>query len=207
MNKLNISNISIVLTILVSGCSDGEPPAPASTSKVDNPILLKSLAIGTNINSISNAKKFGNRDYMFDYDYFGKSRNFRVTTNDKGLIYKYETTLDGSIYTLQSALEEKLTADNGKPIIFNCNTKNIEPDSSATLTYITCKVSGKTEELTIKETTMQPKVKYAGLAQLPTTVLSITLEGTALSAEVKSADDKAKIERERVETKHKRNDL
>lgn len=187
MPKLQFTIIAI--TFLISGCSDDVSKNRAAESEkldvpalnhsiVDKPIALKNLIIGMNIKEIKSAKKYSNQAYMFDFEYFGGKRVFRVATNEKGVIYRYEATLDGSFDALKSALEEKLTADNGRAVAFECNANSVKPDSSAEISTRSCRISGQSDALVIEEMKMQPTAKYAGLPQLPTVILSIKLEGT-----------------------------
>lgn len=104
MNNLNTSLLTTVLAVFASGCSDERTTAnafsvaEAKTSKVEKTISLKNLVIGMDIKSIKDAKLISSHNYMFNLDYFGKNRTFIASTNENGLIYKYQATLDGSIY-------------------------------------------------------------------------------------------------------------
>ncbi|CAN7738334.1 hypothetical protein LJR118_006563 [Acidovorax sp. LjRoot118] len=200
------------LSFVLSSCSDSatiEAPAAAAANKsfVDKHIALKDLAIGMNISKIKNAKKISGQTYMFDMEYYGGKRNFMASVNDKGEVFNFKTTVDGSFNALQSALEEKLTADNAKPVAFDCKSNTFKPDSSADISIKTCKVAGPSESLKIEEMRMQPTAKVAGLNQLPTVVLSVELEGTQLAADVNAAQEKAKGDARRSQDTARKQDL
>ena len=108
---------------------------------------------------------------------------------------------------LKNALEEKLTADNSKSVVFDCKTSILKPDSSAEINTRSCNISGKSEILTIEEMKMQPTEKYAGLSRLPTVILSIKLEGTVLGAEARSTEEKAREESKRADDKLRKKDI
>ncbi len=195
--------------VLSVGCSDrhssvaasGSPDGIASKitqSKVDKPINLKEVTVGMSISKVKGAKQLTDQAYMFNFDYFGGKRVFLVKTDKDGLIYEYKATLDGSFDSLKKSLEEKLAADNGKPIVFDCETTAFKPDDSADINTRECKVSGEFDALTIKEITVQPTAKVFGATQIPTVVLSIELEGTALAAREQAAKEKERIERGRA---------
>ena len=218
MQKFYISAISVALFALLSGCSDDASMATTSDqnnagsakinpSNVEKPIALKELFIGMNIKNIKGAKKLSNQAYMFDLDYFGSKRSFLASTNENGVIYQYKSTLDGSFDLLKGALEEKLAADNSKSVVFDCKTSILKPDSSAEINTRSCKISGKSEILTIEEMKMQPTEKYAGPSRLPTVILSIKLEGTVLGAEARSTEEKAREESKRADDKLRKKDI
>jgi hypothetical protein len=203
---------------LFAGCSDGQPKpgmlpsseklaAKINQSKVDKPLALKDLTIGVNIAKVKGAKKISDQAYMFDLAYFGSTRSFLASTDKSGNIYEYTATLDGSFESLKSALEEKLTADNSKPIVFDCEATDFRPDSSAQIRNRLCRVSGQSDVLTIKEMSMQPTAKVAGMSQLPTVIVSIKLEGTVLAAESRSTDELARTERERAKNALRKKDI
>ena len=160
-----------------------------------------------NIKNIKGAKKLSNQAYMFDLDYFGSKRSFLASTNENGVIYQYKAVLNGSFDLLKNALEEKLTADNSKSVVFDCKTSILKPDSSAEINTRSCNISGKSEILTIEEMKMQPTEKYAGLSRLPTVILSIKLEGTVLGAEARSTEEKAREESKRADDKLRKKDI
>ena len=218
MQKFYISAISISLFTLLPGCSDGSSmattsdqkkaePAKIYTSNVEKPIALKELFIGMNIKNIKGAKKLSNQAYMFDLDYFGSKRSFLASTNENGVIYQYKAVLNGSFDLLKNALEEKLTADNSKSVVFDCKTSILKPDSSAEINTRSCNISGKSEILTIEEMKMQPTEKYAGLSRLPTVILSIKLEGTVLGAEARSTEEKTRAENKRADDTKRKKDI
>ncbi len=218
MQKYYISALSIALFALLCGCSDDASMARKSDqnntnsekinpSNVEKPIALKELFIGMNIKKIKGAKKLSNQAYMFEFDYFGSKRTFMASTNDNGDIYQYKAVMSGPFDLLKIALEEKLTTENSKSVIFDCKTSILKPDSSAEITTQSCKVSGKTEILTIEEMKMQPTEKYAGLSRLPTVILSIKLEGTVLGAEARSAEENARAEIKRANEKLMKKDI
>ena len=91
-------------------------PATPDQAKVQKAISLKDLVIGKDVKKLKNAKNFSANAYMFNYDYFGEKRSFVANTNDKGEIYKYKTTFNGSLDELKTALEEKLTSENGTTV-------------------------------------------------------------------------------------------
>lgn len=218
MQKFYISAISITLFAMLYGCSDDASMARTSDQKnagsakinlsnVEKPIALKELFIGMNIKKVKGAKKLSNQAYMFDFDYFGSKRTFLASTNENGDIYEYKAVMDGSFDLLKIALEEKLTTDNSKSVIFDCKTSILKPDSSAEITTQSCKVSGKLEILTIEEMKVQPTEKYAGRSQLPTVVFSIKLEGTVLAAEVRSAEENARAKSKRADDTLRKKDI
>ena len=218
MQKYYISALSIALFALLCGCSDDASMARKSDqnntnsekinpSNVEKPIALKELFIGMNIKNIKGAKKLSNQAYMFDFDYFGSKRSFLASTNENGVIYQYKAVLNGSFDLLKNALEEKLTADNSKSVVFDCKTSILKPDSSAEINTRSCNISGKSEILTIEEMKMQPTEKYAGLSRLPTVILSIKLEGTVLGAEARSTEEKAREESKRADDKLRKKDI
>lgn len=160
-----------------------------------------------NIKKIKGAKKLSNQAYMFDFDYFGSKRTFLASINEHGDVYQYKAVMNGSFDLLKIALEEKLTTENSKSVIFDCKTTILKPDSSAEITTQSCKVSGKSEVLTIEEMKMQPTEKYAGLSRLPTVIFSIKLEGTVLGAEARSAEENARAESKRADDTLRKKDI
>lgn len=205
----------VPLILGIAACSDSggsaqqtaDAAAAALHSTVEKPLALKDLVVGKNIKSIKGAKKLSASAYMFEADYFGERPSFMATVSDAGQIYEYATTLQGSFDTLKSGLEDKLTADNGKRVSFDCSTRSFKPDSSAEIRTKSCKVSGQAETLTIEEMRMQPTEKVAGLTVLPTVVVSLKLQGTVIAAQVKDAQDKVQAEQARSRAARQKSDL
>ena len=182
-------------------------PATPDQAKVQKAISLKDLVIGKDVKKLKNAKNFSANAYMFNYDYFGEKRSFVANTNDKGEIYKYKTTFNGSLDELKTALEEKLTSENGTTVKFKCTTKSIKPDSSAEISTRTCEIKGQSDSLMIEESKIQPTEKYAGLPRVPTVITSLTLEGTVLSAESRAAEEKKKADKQRANEALRKKDI
>lgn len=211
MNKKIAVCISASATLLIIGCTEspntGTPNIESAAPKVpplEKTIMLKDLAIGKPIKSIKGAKEYSSKMYMFDYEYFGEKRTFNVSTNDAGLITKYQTRFSSGSESLKSAIEEKLSTENGRPVKFSCDGSKFSPDSSADMEIKTCKIDSLNEVLTITETRMQPTAKYAGLPQLPSVVTSIELVGTVLNSEAEAAKKKAdEIKAKAAEAKRK----
>ncbi len=170
-------------------------------------MALKDLVIGMDISKIKNAREVASQTYMIDMEYYGRKRTFVATVNKGGQTTMFKTTVDGTLDQLQSALEEKLSADNAKPVAFDCKTNAFKPDSSVDISIKTCKVVGPTETLKIEESRMQPTAKLSGLPQLATVVISVELEGTQLAAEAKAAEEKSKADIQRAEHAVKKKDL
>ncbi len=182
-------------------------PAAPDQAKVQKAISLKDLAIGKDVKKLKNARNFSANAYMFDSDYFGEKRSFIANTNDKGEIYKYKTTFNGPLDELKTALEEKLTSENGTIVQFKCTTKIIKPDSSAEISTRTCEIKGQSDSLMIEESKIQPTEKYAGLPRMPTVITSLTLEGTVLSAESRAAEEKKKADKQRANEALRKKDI
>lgn len=211
MNKTTVPLASLFTLAALLGCTDNTSSqatvAQAKTPTViplEKSITLKDLAIGKPIKSIKAAKKFSDNMYMFDYEYFGERRSIRATTNDAGLITKYEITFGRGFDSLKSALEEKLSADNARQAIFECSSNKIKPDSSAKLETRVCKIASQNEVLKISETKMQPTAKVAGIPQLPTVITSIELVGIIINTEAEVEKKKAADTKQReIENKRK----
>lgn len=218
MPKLNFLVSAIACLALIASCSDDASNVKKSNSEkldnlvsihsgVDRPIALKDLTIGMNIKKIKGAKKYYDKAYMFDFDYFGGKEVFRASTNDEGVIYRYEANLNGSFDALKSALEEKFTADNGRSIIFDCKKNIIKPDSSAEIGRRACRITSQSEILIIEEMKMQPTAKYAGLNQLPTVIVSIKLEGTLIAADARTTEENINVERQKANDAQRKKDI
>lgn len=207
MNNIYKVTLLFISTVIFAGCSNensdteiyNEKTEDSIYSNVEKNLSLKDFFIGMDIKKIKKTNKISDKSYIFESDYFGSKRDFRVSTNEKGEIYKYDVILDGSFDMLKGALEEKLTAENGKSVKFKCATSITKPDKSAEIVIQECKIFGKSEILKIQETKIQPTEKIYGLDKLPTVVISIELEGTTLSAEVRNSEEnlRKKIEKEK----------
>lgn len=211
---LKISSILVLtsLCLLLPACTKSDSSEPFATpapskSAVDKPMALKELVIGMDISKIKNAREVTSQTYIFDMEYYGSKRTFVAKVNKGGQATMFKTTVDGTLDQLQSALEEKLSADNAKPVAFDCKTNAFKPDSSADISIKTCKVVGPTETLKIEESRMEPTAKLSGLPQLATVVISVDLEGTQLAAEARAAEEKSKADIQRAEHAVKKKDL
>lgn len=198
MNKKVAVCISASAALLIVGCTEnaniGAPNVQTDTPKVpplEKTITLKDLTIGKPIKSVKGAKEYSSKMYLFKYEYFGEKRTFNVTTNDAGLITKYQTRFSSGSESLKSAIEEKLSAENGRPVKFDCDSSKFSPDSSADMEIKTCKIASRDEILMITESRMQPTAKQAGLPQLPAVVTSIELVGKVLNSDAEAAKKKA----------------
>lgn len=205
--------VLLAFVTLAAGCSEEESTAVKPNSayalqnQVDKPIDLKQLIVGTSVKKIKGARQVTEDTYFFDFEYFGRVQSFRATVNKEGNIFKYEAELDGSFDSLMSSLEEKLTADNNRPIVFACENTAVKPDSSAEIRHRRCKVVGKTDALTITEMTMQPAAKFAGSSQVPTVITSIELKGSALAAQAQALENAARIESKRIDDARRKKDI
>jgi len=173
-------------------------------STVDTPLSLKDLALGINFTSlkIKPSGKLSDGQIMFNYDYFGSSRSVLASTNSAGIIYSYKLPLGGDFREVKAAIEEKYSAENNRPIRFNCNVDKItSADGSANITSSDCKLSRGTEILTVKESIIEKNSSSARYELPVATSTTIELIDTKIAQEVK-----AKIEAEAAEKARKINE-
>ena len=173
-------------------------------STVDTPLSLKDLALGINFTSlkIKPSGKLSDGQIMFNYDYFGSSRSVLALTNSAGIIYSYKLPLGGDFREVKAAIEEKYSAENNRPIKFNCNVdKFTSADGSANITSSDCKLSRGTEILTVKESIIEKNSSSARYELPVATSTTIELVDTKIAQEVK-----AKIEAEAAEKARKINE-
>lgn len=93
----------------------------------DHRLYMKELTTGYNINSKMYPEKkikIDNNIY-FDYSYFGLDKSFNAEINEDDIVISLEVTIDENMVGLRSAIEEKLTLQNGRLIKFACEKKEI----------------------------------------------------------------------------------
>ena len=202
---------TLVMSFLLTSCGNNDSSAPKvqAAHQVNNDLKLKELSTGVNINTLKKfgLKKLSNTESYFDYQYFGSKAITNVNYAKDGTIYEYKMLLDEPLDKIKSALEAKLSEENGRPVKFLCKTEKYKPDSSAEITDEKCRVENGKQSMVINQFTMQPTEKYMGLPRLPKISLSIQLIDKDIKDKTMAEQNMKSAEAEKDKYKKKGSDI
>lgn len=124
--KINSSSLLIcVAALFLAACGDTSstsPPVPKVNNVSEKRIFLKDLTTGIRYESKNFPKPVVKLDSLvsFNYEFFGATQLITAKLNSEKIITAYEILLNSNQDAMKSAIEEKLTSENGKIVKFDC---------------------------------------------------------------------------------------
>jgi len=118
---------ALILAITAStiGCTEPTQQQPASVNNISGkPLMIKDLALGQKYEEKSFPKilfQIG-ETISFKYDYFGQEQVVKASLNADQVIYSYEILFRGDLTDLRTAIEQKVSSENGNEVRFSCTT-------------------------------------------------------------------------------------
>ena len=138
----------LVAAGLLAGCKAKQEPAPNLDAVVPGKIVLKDVTTGEKPSAALHA------GYRAEWTYFGEKRVVQHVTNDAGLVtsisFGLGSDLDGQV--LQRELEQKLSAEHGRKVAFDCRAQllRLATVGDIPVTETRCTLRSATQLLTIR---------------------------------------------------------
>lgn len=199
-------------SLILQGCgeSGSSGKEAALLNQADKPIMLKELTTGIPYDT----KKFPKPNFKFQevrhfkYKYFGELRDVKIKVTSKNIIYDIEIRLDINAEQLLNELEGKLSAENAKPIKFDCavSSVSLEPLGimNSKLESRECKVIGNTQELILK---LQKPTGTAAITRLDLEGGSIRLTDIVIEKSIREEKRQKNEESYKSDEKKRKSDI
>lgn len=162
---MKISKIfgATLLVVAITACDNNEQSTNKHTGKRESksgklnnesskPIFIKDLTTGMNSKHKEFSQKLkplGSSLSIGQIQYFGKERSLRYKTTNDGTVYSYEMLVGSDASDIRKAIEEKLSEQNEKQILFSC--KEEEYKAGLNWRAKTCIITSGSQILTVVE--------------------------------------------------------